>query len=143
MLLGYKILLPIILTTGEIGQMRQKAFLSLVRDAKSPVIIKLQSGRYLSIAHSANSIYMIRGLDDVNRNDFTTASKNEVITFPEFSSIATVYIYDSRYHTYNYHVHMNESEARSFDDKKNTFTQDVETLFDEIGMAQSQDFADM
>ncbi len=97
MLLGYKILLPIIRTTEEIGNMEQKAFLSWVRDAKSPVIIQLQSGRYLSIAHSANSIYMIRGLDDVNRNDFTTSSKNKVITFPEFSSIATVHIDDSGY----------------------------------------------
>ena len=67
MLLGYKILLPIIRTTDELQKMGQESFLSLVRDTKSPVIIKLQSGRYLSIAHSANSIYMIRGLDDVNR----------------------------------------------------------------------------
>ena len=38
---------------------------------------------------------------------------------------------------------MNVGETRLFEDKKNTFTQDVETLFDEIGMAQSQDVADM
>lgn len=135
--------MPIIRTTGEIGQMEQKAFLSLVRNAKSPVIIKLQSGRYLSIAHSANSIYMIRGLDDVNRNDFTTSSGNEVITFPEFSSIATVYIDGSGHHTYNHHVHMNVGETRLFEDKKSVFTQDVETLFNEIGMVQSQNVADM